>query len=189
MERIIRDSSALGATALRWNGFLKGLDFEFEEVAPGMSKDTPSHVRGLKVGCLGAVRDAFDQAAKYGVLLQVYYSRRFVERHPPQRVASHVGTVCHPTRALVQLVLSTAHFLRFGYGGPDFELHGITNRQRVANLHLMLSSEEGIAAYLKVSLVACASYVRVARGMHTRPTISNRIQLHSETVLLLSAVQ
>ena len=121
MERLLRDSSGVGATALRWNTFLKGLDFEWGEPVPNMPRDpyagAPQLVKGLKPGCLEAVRDAANRAAKHGMLLQ--------------------------------LVLSTAHFLRFGYGGPDFELHGIPNRKRVNNLQVMLSSEAGTAAYIQ----------------------------------------
>lgn len=49
----------------------------------------------------------------------------------------------------LQIVLGTAHFLRFGYGGPDNVLNGISNRERVRNIHSMMTNESGIAAFLE----------------------------------------
>ena len=49
---------------------------------------------------------------------------------------------------LLQIVLGTAHWLRFGYGGPEQELHGISNRQRVANIQRMMTTDAGVAAFL-----------------------------------------
>ena len=44
---------------------------------------------------------------------------------------------------------AAAHFFRYGFGGADYTLHDITNRQRVANLHHMLTDGAGMAAYLQ----------------------------------------
>ncbi|KAL1521796.1 hypothetical protein AB1Y20_021449 [Prymnesium parvum] len=119
MEMLLQDSRALGATAFRWNAFLKGLDFEWETepIPQDQAKrfDQRHIVKGLKPGCMEVIREVADLAAEYGLLLQV--------------------------------VLSTAHFFRFGYGGADFELQGISNRQRVSNLHHMLTDEAAMRAY------------------------------------------
>ena len=50
---------------------------------------------------------------------------------------------------LLQIVLSTAHFLRYGYGGEGGVLHEITNRDRVANNHALFATPQGNAAYVR----------------------------------------
>ena len=127
-ERLLADSAAMGANTLRWNAFLKGLDFEWsphvadEGTSPAggagaAGEETPAFVvSGLREGCLEAIRTGLDLAQRHGLV--------------------------------VQIALSTAHFLRFGYGGEGTELHGITNRDRVANCKGLLATTAGTRAYL-----------------------------------------
>jgi hypothetical protein len=105
---VLEEHRRLGATVLRWNAFLKGVDFEW-------GRD--GHIVGLVPGCFEAVRRGLDDALSHGVLVQV--------------------------------VLATAHFLRFGWGGPENTLGGIKNRDRVVNIQRMMSSSAGIDAYIE----------------------------------------
>lgn len=107
MEREFQTIRAMKGTALRWNAFLKGLDFTWGE---------DSLVTGLKPGCFSAIRDALDLGQEYGVL--------------------------------VQIVLSTAHFGKYGWGGADNEIGGILNKDRVANNMRMINTEAGRTAYI-----------------------------------------
>ena len=53
---------------------------------------------------------------------------------------------------LLQIVLSTAHFLRYGYGGESGVLHDVVNRDRVAACHTLLTTREGTESYLRTVL-------------------------------------
>ena len=48
-----------------------------------------------------------------------------------------------PMFVCCQVVLVTAHFLRFGWGGPENKLGEMTNRGRVHNAQQMMSSTAG----------------------------------------------
>jgi hypothetical protein len=48
----------------------------------------------------------------------------------------------------VQVVLATAHWLRFGYGSEGNELHGITNRERVNNNRACIGTAVGRQRYV-----------------------------------------
>lgn len=190
MEMVMQDSAALGATAFRWNAFLKGLDFEWEPMAipqDGSKTFDQRHlVQGLCAGCLEALKDAADLAAKHGLLLQVVLStgkpQHPVESDSRERELPSVrcglplsltqqlhrdalscvlacGLLRHLdafpsssmqtlTSHIVHVLALSAHFFRWGYGGPDFELRGIKNRQRVVNLHHMLTDDGAMRAYL-----------------------------------------
>ena len=118
-DQILADSAGMGANAVRWNAFLKGLDFvwaPYPAGLPGLPPGTPV-VNGLCDGCLASLVRGLDLAAERGLL--------------------------------VQLVLSTAHFLRYGYGGEGFVLHDITNRDRVHNLKNLLGTTVGTTAYIR----------------------------------------
>ena len=127
-EALLIDSVALGANTLRWNAFLKGLDFEWAAIDPaaasaaaGSGEEVPRVVvHGLRAGCLDALSAGLDLAQRHGIM--------------------------------VQIALSTAHFLRYGYGGEGTELHGITNRDRVANCWWLLATSTGTAAYVHTVL-------------------------------------
>jgi len=108
----------MGANTLRWNAFLKGLDFTWEAQPADV---LPTHlVSGLREGCFDALLTGLDLAANRGLLVQV--------------------------------VLSTAHFLRFGYGGEGAELHEIVNRDRVAHCVGLFATERGMNAYIQAVL-------------------------------------
>jgi len=107
MESELLEHRSFNGTALRWNAFLKGLDFQW---------DANGNITGLKPGCLWALRDGLDLAKKHGILIQI--------------------------------VLSTAHFAKYGWGGADNELGGIRNGDRVANNLKMMSTQKGIADYI-----------------------------------------
>lgn len=97
-EKVLADSRALGANTLRWNAFLKGLDFEWApsaSVASSAGEPKPAFVaRGLRAGCFEAMRAGLDLAQRHGLV--------------------------------VQIVLVTAHFLRYGYGGEGGEQRAAT---------------------------------------------------------------
>ena len=113
IERVVRLAAAQGATTLRFNAFLKGLDHEWG--GDGL-------VRGLRRADDGA--DALTQLVR---LLDA---------------AQRSGI-------LVQVVLGTSHWLRYGFGGADFVLKGlISNRERAENNRRLVGTEEGIAAYI-----------------------------------------
>ena len=107
VEQTLADHAALGATVLRWNAFLKGIDFEWDEAT--------GNITGLKRGCFGVLKAVLDGALKHGLV--------------------------------VQIVLATAHFLRHGWGGADNVLGGVKNSDRVARIHRMMTTEEGIKGY------------------------------------------
>lgn len=124
-DSVLELSARLGANTLRWNAFLKGLDFAWdtsrpairETLAPDWRYPPAYPVNGLRPGSFDALVQALDLAARRGVL--------------------------------VQIVLSTAHFLRFGYGGEGAELHGITNRDRVHHNRGLLATAQGVDAYVR----------------------------------------
>lgn len=125
-DRLLADSASLGATALRWNAFLKGLDFTWVAQPAAV---LPTHlVSGLREGCFDALLTGLDLAAKHGLLVQV--------------------------------VLSTAHFLRFGYGGEGAELHEVVNRDRVAYCVGLFATERGMNAYIQAVLDPLLTKVR-----------------------------
>jgi len=107
IEAALLRTKHMGATSLRWNALLKGLELDWRDGV----------LVGLKPGCAQAVRTVADMALAHGVQLQI--------------------------------VLGTAHFLRWGYGGADNVLHGIANRARVSNIHRMMKAEAGVAAFLE----------------------------------------
>ena len=157
---ILDESARIGANALRWNAFLKGLDFAFEgqiitEATENARVQYPPAraISGLKPGCLQALRSGLDAAASRGMLIQV--------------------------------VLSTAHFLRYGYGGEGGELHELVNRDRVNHLRGLVGTSEGTTAYTKTVLEPLLQAVRehpalfgflvVNEGcQYTRPSIPRR---------------
>ena len=113
IERVVRLAAAQGATTLRFNAFLKGLDHEWG--GDGL-------VRGLRSADDGA--DAPTQLVR---LLDA---------------AQRSGI-------LVQVVLGTSHWLRYGFGGADGVLKGlISNRERVENNQRLVGTEEGVGAYI-----------------------------------------
>eukprot|EP00966_Prymnesium_polylepis_P140875 3253168-Prymnesium_polylepis.1 len=72
VERTLAEHAALGATVIRWNTFLKGIDFAWDE---------SGNIIGLKPGCFEVLTAVLDRALQHGLLVQV--------------------------------VLATAHFLRY----------------------------------------------------------------------------
>lgn len=56
--------------------------------------------------------------------------------------------LAHEEGMLVQVVLSTAHFLKYGFGGATNEINGIVNQVRVDNNFNMLTTEQGVADYI-----------------------------------------
>ncbi|KAL3915239.1 MAG: hypothetical protein SGPRY_007315, partial [Prymnesium sp.] len=168
MKRLVTDSAEMGANTLRWNAFLKGLDFEWEDWVEGgavRAGERRHLVRGLKPGCLEALRDGADLAASQGMLLQIVLSTDLSHRrccgflsfsdHISAGPAFHISALLAIPHVTLRRVSShssivcrdTAHFFRWGYGGPEFVIEGITNRQRVINLHHMLTNENAMQAY------------------------------------------
>ncbi len=56
--------------------------------------------------------------------------------------------MAYEEKVLVQVVLTTAHFLNFGWGGESKEYNGLSNSKRVSNNLKMFSTDEGIQAYI-----------------------------------------
>ena len=107
VEQTLANHAALGATVIRWNAFLKGIDFEWDEAT--------GNIAGLKRGCFGVLRAVLDGALRHGLV--------------------------------VQIVLATAHFLRYGWGGADNVLGGVKNSVRVQRIQRMMTTEEGMKGY------------------------------------------
>ena len=186
-QRVVLASKRAGATALRWNAFLKGLDLEF---------DNEGLVIGLKAGGVSAIRRGLDIARRHGIVVQVVlatahvrvplcsYTPRPFCRDEDHAHAKHAHAHAHahaarigrtqsrprtrvtPLRARSIRVLRVlgnlawicalravgsngpAQFLRCGWGGCDNVLRGVRNADRVARNHAMMSTAEGLQAYL-----------------------------------------
>ncbi|MCP4521289.1 MAG: T9SS type A sorting domain-containing protein [Cytophagales bacterium] len=54
----------------------------------------------------------------------------------------------YKNKIMVQIVLSTAHFQQYGWGGIDNVLGGIRNGDRVDNFYKMFTTDEGTQAYI-----------------------------------------
>ena len=106
-DQVLQDGVRSGATTLRSNAFLKGLDLRF---------GPDGLVQRLGDPHLAALRQAADRALQHGLLLQI--------------------------------VLSTAHFLRCGWGGCDATLRHVRNIDRVERNLRMIGTESGVTAYL-----------------------------------------
>ncbi|WP_172665885.1 T9SS type A sorting domain-containing protein [Flammeovirga sp. OC4] len=106
-QQQMKDAKAMGANAVRWNAFLKGLDFEW---------DANGNVTGLRPNCFNNLKTGLDLAYQNGLMVQV--------------------------------VLSTAHFLKYGWGGEDNVIGGIRNGDRVNNNYKMMTTDYGIQNYI-----------------------------------------
>jgi hypothetical protein len=102
METQIVNHKRMGATAMRWNAFLRGKDLRW---------DARGHVSGMCENAVANLKDGLDLAAKHGVVIQV--------------------------------VLSTAHFLQYGADGKK-----PANVERVKNNALMFTDEAATQSYL-----------------------------------------
>lgn len=121
METQIADLANMKCTGMRWNAFLKGLDFSW---------DANGYVDGFySMGDpVAAIVDGLDLAQQYGIK--------------------------------VQIVLSTTHFLNYGFGGADQVIDGrISNKDRVANNKRMFSTTQGTQAYIDNILTPIAQAV------------------------------
>lgn len=77
-----------------------------------------------------------------------YVSGFYPEGDPIQAVIDALNAA-KENDMLIYIVLSTAHFLRYGWGGADNIIAGrIANKDRVDNNLLMFSTEEGTQAYI-----------------------------------------
>ena len=102
METQIVNSKAIGATAMRWNAFLRGKDLRW---------DANGYVIGMCDNAVSNLKDGCDLAYKHGIVLQI--------------------------------VLSTAHFLQYGWDGPTPE-----NVVRVNNNKFMFEDTLAMQAYI-----------------------------------------
>jgi hypothetical protein len=102
MEEQIVTHARIGATAMRWNTFLKGSDLRW---------DDSGLVSGMADGAAANILDALDLAAQHGVLLQ--------------------------------LTVTTGHFLSYGHGGENDE-----NVARVNNNRTMFTDPAATSAYI-----------------------------------------
>jgi len=102
MEAQIANHKAIGATAMRWNAFLRGRDLRW---------DAKGHVIGMCDQAVERIKDGLDLACQHGIVIQV--------------------------------VLSTAHFLQYGKDGKNSE-----NIMRVNNNKLMFEDPMATQAYI-----------------------------------------
>ena len=107
MRNQLREMKRIGCNTLRWNAFLKGLDFTW---------DTNGNLTGVCPDCLKNLKEGLDIAYQEGILVQV--------------------------------VLSTGHFLKYGFGGANHQINGILNIDRVNNNLKMMSTEGGTQNYI-----------------------------------------
>lgn len=103
MEAQLAAHAGMGASAMRWNTFLKGIDLRWDE---------EGHVTGLCKNGMANIIDGLDLAHKHGIL--------------------------------VQLTLSTGHFLQYGWGGKNSD-----NLRRVKNNKKMFEDARATSAYLQ----------------------------------------
>jgi hypothetical protein len=102
MENQFLYHKAIGATAMRWNAFLRGKDLRW---------DANGYVTGMCDNAVANLKDGCDLAYKHGMVLQI--------------------------------VLSTAHWLRYGAGGETPE-----NVTRVNNNRFMFEDTVATQAYI-----------------------------------------
>jgi hypothetical protein len=93
----------MGASAMRWNSFLKGSDLRW---------DKHGRVSGMADKAVESIVDGLNLAQKHGVV--------------------------------IQLTLSTGHFLQYGWGGKDEK-----NVRRVTNNKAMFENEVAMEAYIR----------------------------------------
>ncbi|MCX6327597.1 MAG: BACON domain-containing carbohydrate-binding protein, partial [Bacteroidia bacterium] len=102
METQIVNHKAIGATAMRWNTFLRGIDLRW---------DANGYVIGMCDSAVAHIKDGLDLAYKHGIVIQI--------------------------------VLSTAHFLSYGWDGETPE-----NVTRVNNNKFMFENTVATQAYI-----------------------------------------
>jgi len=102
MEAQIENHEAIGATAMRWNTFLRGRDLRWDE---------NGYVTGMCDSAVAHIKDGLDLAYEHGIVIQV--------------------------------VLSTAHFLQYGWDGET-----PANVTRVNNNRFMFEDTVATQAYI-----------------------------------------
>ncbi len=102
MEAQVENHEAIGATAMRWNTFLRGRDLRW---------DANGYVTGMCDSAVAHIKDGLDLAYEHGIVIQI--------------------------------VLSTAHFLQWGWDGETPE-----NVTRVNNNKFMFEDTVATQAYI-----------------------------------------
>ncbi|HUX57319.1 MAG TPA: hypothetical protein VMV77_10115 [Bacteroidales bacterium] len=119
METQIVNSKAIGASAMRWNAFLKGKDLRW---------DADGYVVGMCDSAVEHLKDGCDLAYKHGIVLQI--------------------------------VLSTAHFLQYGWDGQTPE-----NVTRVSNNKFMYEDSVATQAYIDHVITPITEGIGVHPGL------------------------
>ena len=185
VEAALIRTKQMGATSLRWNALLKGHELDWSP---------EGNLIGLKPGCAHAIRTVADMALAHGVNLQIVLGTAVRECDSSSRTplafsllslwrSRWAGVACGShARGRFRVVLPQ-HFLRYGYGGADNVLHGISNRDRVLRIQRMLTSEGGINAFLDQVIDPIAS----ALGGAPHPAVFGFLVFNEGCALLTTA--